>query len=158
MTDFDPHPAHNVAANVMDNAINVSPMAMRKEILAHFNSLPNGHRHKIAGYFSKKYVEGANMQDDLAAASHRHYDYKAAADALDQGNEEYGGLHHMLAYNLGASHPLVQKVGDFVAGRHEMTSAYRNTVGLGQDDINKRFGDIVGNLNIGQQFKPKEED
>ena len=141
----------------MDNMINEAPESIRNAMLKHFNSLPNGHRHKIAGFFSKKYVEGGNTSDDLAAAAHRHHDYSGAAKHLDDANGEYAELHHMLAYNMGASHPLVQQVGEFVTGRHEMTSAYRNTVGLHKEDIDKRFGDIVGNLNIGQQFKPKED-
>lgn len=153
----DGHPNHNQGANLMLGATVGAVNDFIESCNSHFQTLPRGHRHLVAAVYGKKYLQEATIKDELAAASHRDRDYKTAANSLDAANDEFAGMHQMMAYNMGVDHPLVKKMAEFRQTRDEMTSAYRKTLGLHEDDLNKRFNDIVGNLNIGQQFKPRED-
>lgn len=150
MSNELPHPNFRMATHVLKKAVEDAPNLALVTINSHLANHPRGGT--VAAY-SKRYAQGANAGDEMAVHLHKAYDYSGAANQMDRATGEFESMHHMMAYNLGAEHPAVKTLGDMIATRHELASSYRQSVGLGQEDTDKKFNDIVQNHNRGQQFE-----
>jgi len=151
------HPNHEEGSKILMGSMMDAHQNFAKDYNDYFGSLPRGHRHQIVhSLYVKPYGEALIAHDEISAISHRDRDYKSAANHFDTANGSLEHMHQVLHYNLGGDHPVVQSAANYRSIREGAANRYRAAYGLNPHDTTNIFNQIVGNL--GQQFKPKEDE
>lgn len=142
------HPGHQLGTQILKKALVDSFEEFRGKYNDWAETVTPDSRHRIVtNLYTPKYDKEYEQHGTSALLAHKDRQYSEAAQHMDAATQTIAGWHDMLAWNLGSNHPATQAARTLWQNSTDMTSAYRKSLGMEQEDTDKKFNDIAAYFN-----------